>query len=128
MNIGDVRTQENTRHPLQPLIMVGTVLRFKENKIISDMLERTTAQGFGLNQMSTGLYKQEDYNQLLQLIGYSFSGIYGLSDSDLDTAEQAQFIDEKDARIAVLEKQLQDLKDAIREPIAALFGKHPDDL
>jgi hypothetical protein len=94
------------------------------------MLDKATAHGFDLNFISKSGYKQEDYTQLLQLIGYSFYGIHysKISGADLNTAEQAQFIDEKDARIAVLEKQLQSLKDAIREPIAELFEIHPDDL
>lgn len=68
------------RQPMQPVVMdsVGSV-RFKENKIISDMLDFCQSHGFGLNEMAVRGYEKDDTSQLMQLIGYTVSGYGGLS-------------------------------------------------
>jgi hypothetical protein len=58
-------------HPLQPIYTDehGTI-RFKNNPIIEWILE----QAGGLNAVAKRFERGEDYDQLLQLIGYSVSG------------------------------------------------------
>ena len=65
------------KHPNQPLILAedGRV-RFKKNKIVDKMLEFCTQHGYSLNEIAIEFYNDEDYVQLMQLIGYSIQG-YG---------------------------------------------------
>ncbi len=119
------------KHPIQPIGKddSGTV-RFKENKLVSLLLEQGP---FDLNQlialsMAEGL--EDDYGQLLQLIGYSVSGIprqtmseYAAFDAMTETGA-----DPRDARIAALEQMLADYRRLLRPAIASIFAIHPDDL
>ncbi|MBK9580323.1 MAG: hypothetical protein IPO40_24930 [Fibrobacteres bacterium] len=123
------------RNPIQPLSLDSRgVMRFKENKIIRNMLDRATQKGImDLNSIACEDYSQEDRQQFAQLIGYSLSGYGELSyvdDSSFATASEMAETgnDEKDARIEFLEGQLNELKSALRIPMATLFEKHPDDL
>lgn len=65
-------------HPNQPLVLdKHEVIRFRQNKIVAKMLEFCTERGCGLNEISCDdITTEEDYRQLMQLIGYSVSG-YG---------------------------------------------------
>jgi hypothetical protein len=73
------------RQPRQPIgFAEDGVIRFKENKIISWMLEMGGAgKKFDLNDIAikrhTGEFSTEDMVQLDQLIGYSVSGFGDLS-------------------------------------------------
>lgn len=80
---------------MQPVVKAadGTI-RFKENKIISDMLELCQKHGFGLNEIAMGDYEKDDRSQLMQLIGYSVSGYGNLSYS---RAKHVMRADEKAA-------------------------------
>jgi hypothetical protein len=72
--------EEEARHPEQPLVKDdhGTI-RFKENKVVSWMLEQGRAgRRFDLNTIS-GMFSDEEMYQFSQLIGYSHSGWGGLS-------------------------------------------------
>lgn len=123
------------RHPIQPLAFdAHGVIRFTENKIVRNLLDRARDKGImDLNSIACEPYSQEDRQQFAQLIGYSLSG-YG----ELSYVDDASFAvasemaeagkDEKDARIEFLETRLAELKAALREPMATLFEKHPDDL
>ena len=122
------------RHPIQPLALdeLG-VLRFQKNQIVSDLLDHASQHGMDLNTIAWKPYSVEDRRQLSQLIGYSLDGYGGLSyvdDASFDTASEMAESgkDEKDARIEFLETRLADLKKALREPMAELFEKHPNDL
>ena len=55
------------------------IIKFKENKIVSRLLEICDENGYGLNQIFIDFGETEDYIQLMQLIGYSFSGYSELS-------------------------------------------------
>jgi hypothetical protein len=69
------------KHPRQPILLAAdNVVRFKENKIVSWMLEmgRLGAK-FDLNVIALQDFSQEDRIQLAQLIGYSVSGFGDLS-------------------------------------------------
>ena len=119
------------KQPIQPLVVDqhGT-LRFKENTIVRYLLDNG---GINLNDLARIEFSQDDCMQFAQLIGYSLSGFSDLSYVDDATFEAAtamaeQGMNYKDARIATLAEKLDSLKQALREPIAELFGVHPDDL
>lgn len=119
------------KQPIQPLVtdQHGT-LRFKENSIVSYLLDNG---GINLNDLARIEFSQDDRMQFAQLIGYSLSGFSDLSYVDDATFEAAtamaeQGVNYKDARIATLAEKLNSLKQALREPMAELFGVHPDDL
>jgi hypothetical protein len=67
-------------HPMQEVVRVGKVPRFRENKLISILLAEAEKSGFDLNTVALmnarGEVEDHDVIQLMQLIGYSVSG-YG---------------------------------------------------
>lgn len=78
---------QNPKHPVQPLIMVDGVLRFKENKAISWVLDKGNLD---LNRMHAQGFSQEDLEQVSMLVGYSLSGFGGLSHVSDETYERAE--------------------------------------
>jgi hypothetical protein len=74
-------------HPMQPLVQdaFGTV-RFRENKIVSFLLDRGP---YDLNKLCVMDWPEGDYTQLMQLIGYSVSGYGELSSSPRDLTQRA---------------------------------------
>lgn len=125
------------KNPIQPLIVdAHGVIRFKENKLVRALLDHGQTTGFGLNEMTRKFCAPEhadDWRQLARLIGYSLSG-YGELSYVTDDAYGAAVMmsttgmDEKDSKIAYLEEELLELRKALRDPTARLFGIHPDDL
>ena len=122
------------KHPIQPLIDVQGVIRFKANAIVEHLLD--THPACDMNTLATMTFSDDDRRQFAQLIGYSLSG-YGELRSYVDDEAYAtaQFIheghDERDATIAALRLKLAELREAIeslREPVARLLEMHPDDL
>lgn len=87
-----------------------------------------------LNDIAVRDYSDDDRQQLAQLIGYSLSGYSELSsyvDDDAYNAASSMGVgekSEKDARIETLTATLNEFRAAVREPVAKLFGVHPDDL
>lgn len=63
------------KHPIQPIEFVDNIIRFRENKIVSFLLDQYEP---GLNEIRRkqlmDLFSEEDYEQLMMLIGYSVSG------------------------------------------------------
>lgn len=122
------------RNPIQPLAKDARgALRFKKNAIVDYLLEWATARGMGMNELARMDFTQDDWQQFAQLIGYSLSGYGELSYVSDDTYNAAaamadEGLTEKDARIASLEQELFMVRSALREPIARLYGLHPDDL
>lgn len=121
------------KHPIQPIEKTKGVARFKENKIVSYLLEVGQRNGAGLNELAAMPFSQEDRTQLAQLIGYSLSGFSELnyvSDDDYKAAAEMEAgqKNEDQARIATLEKELKAIRKGLRAPVARLFGIHPDDL
>lgn len=113
------------RHPIQPLERDEQgVIRFKRNAIV-DYLAKDR-----LNEIGAMDFSQEDREQLRQLIGYSHSGIPACSAEVWDAAETIYKagVSELEARCNHLRDELTALKAAIREPIARLYGVHPDNL
>jgi hypothetical protein len=69
------------KHPMQPIeYTLDGVIRFKKNAIVDFLLNWASDRGMSLNEIAImrhrGQFSQEDYEQLMQLIGYSVSG-YG---------------------------------------------------
>ena len=125
------------KNPIQPLSKDEQgVVRFKENVLVRALLDHGQDTGLGLNELARKFYTPDhadDWQQLAQLIGYSLSGYSDLSYvSDNAYGAAAMMADlgmtEKDARITHLEQELHMIRAALREPIARLYGLHPDDL
>ena len=63
------------RRPIQPLVLDNHgVIRFKENSIVRALLDYSTTNGFGLNEIECQQPSAEDSTPLMQLIGYRVSG------------------------------------------------------
>ena len=124
------------RYPIQPVYTDehGTK-RFRENKIVSFVLDRSREGGVGLNELARIAFPPEDWRQFTQLLGYSLRGWGDLScvtDLDLTEAEEiASGKDARDARIAALEQELERVNralEAMRKPLAELFSVAEEDL
>lgn len=79
---------------MQPLVLVDDVVRFKCNRIVRWMLDVLGTKGITLNTLAltfktTGSDK-DDYQQLMQLIGYSVSGYGDLSCRDRNVLDKAR--------------------------------------
>lgn len=122
------------KHPIQPLVTdAHGVVRFKENAIVNALLNFASTRGMSLNEIARMGFEANDREQFAQLIGYSLSGAGSLSYITDYTYEVAEAMHEKglteeQARIAYLEQEISALRSALVEPMARLFGKHPDDL
>lgn len=121
--------------PFQPIYTDehGTY-RFQKNSIVEWLLE---AGPFDMNVIALTDFPQEDRIQFAQLIGYSVSGFSELGYVPTDRADIAQQIaesgltTEREATNVELEfyrTKLKALREALLEPIAELYGIHPDDL
>lgn len=67
---------KKAKHPQQPIIEVEGIIRFKENKIVSYLLDNG---GIDMNKLAILPFSKEDRIQFAQLIGYSVSGFSNLS-------------------------------------------------
>lgn len=120
-----------SKHPVQPLELDSHgVLRFKENAIVRHLLDNG---GIGLNALARLDFTQDDREQFNQLIGYSLSGYGSLGFVSDETYETARLMHERgvpehEARLAYLSEELEAVRDALRAPVARLYGIHPDDL
>lgn len=61
---------------LQPIHVVGEVIRFKKNAIVEFLLREG---GFDMNSLGSMGFSKADQEQFAQLIGYSVSGFGELS-------------------------------------------------
>lgn len=118
------------KNPIQPLYTDehGT-LRFKPNAIVMWLKEQGR---FNMNELAAIDCSQSDREQFAMLIGYSLGGFSSLSYVSDDTYNAAQLMSEgktqEQALIESLQKEINDLRKSLVEPMARLFGKHPDDL
>ena len=128
--------RKKLKHPIQPIADDGQgVLRFKDNPIVRRLLDEGP---FDMNQLAMWAHNDpsitaDDERQFAQLIGYSLSGFGSLSYCDDETYEAAARMAQEDkseleARVEYLEELVRMLRRELREPVAALFGVHPDDL
>lgn len=116
--------------PIQPLYTDehGTT-RFKANAIVRYILDNG---GVNMNRLAVIDFSREDREQFAQLIGYSLSGFGSLSYATDETYETAEAMfkegkTETQARIEYLETEIAALRESLVEPMARLFGRHPDD-
>lgn len=119
------------KHPMQPLELVNGVLRFRANKIVRALLEHSQKAGFGLNELARFPHSKEDWSQFAQLIGYSHSGAAAyLTNDELDAAARMHEAGETeaDARARIAEERLERVRIGMRDTVADLYDKHPDDL
>lgn len=79
-------------HPMQPIIMVGNVVRFKENAMVRRLLDVAGKHGCSLNDLAGMGFSAEDHMQLAQLIGYSVSGYGDLSFASAESVATADMI------------------------------------
>ena len=79
-------------HRMQRIDNVDGVARFRRNRIVSLLLD---GGPFDLNQISKMEFSNEDYTQLMQLIGYSVSGYGELSTSPSKMVMKADMIVDK---------------------------------
>lgn len=121
-----MKNLKNTHHPIQP---IGKdehgVVRFKKNAIVCYLLDNG---GIDLNAIARLQFSREDREQFAQLIGYSVCGASDLSYVSSEVIEAASDGGADADRIKFLRGQLDRLREALRVPMAELFGKHPDDL
>ncbi len=76
------------KHPIQPLeLKDDNIIRFKENKIVSFLLN---AGPFDMNQLAMMPFDDEDREHFAQLIGYSLCGFGELSYVSDETYEKAE--------------------------------------
>jgi len=125
------------KNPIQPFVTDkhGT-LRFKANTIVQHLLD--THPTCDMNKLACMDFTDDDRQQFAQLIGYSLSGYSELrsyvDDQAYATAvklSNSQGMTNAEARIAVLEEEIADLREAasaLRGPVAVLLGMHPDNL
>lgn len=93
------------KHPVQPLVWCGDVVRFKANALVCRLLDFATEHGLGLNELVrehwSKPFAREDWEQLYQLIGYSASGYGDVAYSvDDDSDEEAAIISHASADAA----------------------------
>lgn len=89
----DKSVKRRGRHPMQPIVAVKGVARFKENKIVSMLLD--THPTIDLNILARMDFSRADRNQFAQLIGYSVSGFGDLGYCyPSDVAEADEYVNE----------------------------------
>lgn len=128
-----VNLETHVIHPIQPLVDVNGVVRFKKNAIVEYLLDNG---GIDLNEIARKEFTREDREQFAQLIGYSYGGACDLSymsDTVLEVAENEYLSrksgkDQKDIRIAYLEGKLRALRETLADALHDFFEIHVDDL
>ena len=76
--------------PIQPIEDDGTgVLRFRENRIVSFLLDKAACAGVDMNTLAMMSFTDEEKAQFAMLIGYSFGGWSELSYVDDKTYARA---------------------------------------
>lgn len=122
------RQEAAGRHPIQPIEADDKgVWRFRSNPLVKHLLDHG---GMDLNRLfAECACSKADRDQFNMLIGYS---VDGLPWQDYETAGAVDLMmdgqSEAEARIDVLTIQLRKIREGLREPVAALFHKHPSDL
>lgn len=119
------------KNPIQPIVEIDGVIRFKRNAIVCYLLE---SGAFDLNDLARKDFSKDDRQQFAQLIGYSLSGYGDLTSYVTDDAYNAaeamatKGLTEDQARIQTLEEELTAIRNGLLAPVARLFNMHPDDL
>jgi hypothetical protein len=119
------------KQPIQPTeIDEQGTLRFRKNALVCHLLDNG---GIDLNKLAAVPCSREDREQFAQLIGYSLSGFSELSyvsdETYLAAAKMHEMgVSDTQARLTVLTDLVMKLRAELRDPMAELFGVHPDDL
>jgi len=121
------------KHPIQPIETERGSPRFKQNSIVLYLLRLCEENKLcDMNRLACMSFTKDDRVQFAQLIGYSLNGFSELGYVDDDTYNAAEHMAAgktmEQAKIETLEGQLRAIRIALREPMAHLFGVHPDDL
>lgn len=77
--------------PMQPVAEVKATVRFVQNTCVRSLLDHSTKNGFGLNELAMEEHTPEHRMQFAQLIGYSVNGYRTLSyvsDESLEAADE----------------------------------------
>lgn len=117
-------------HPIQDIETDDHgILRFKENKIVTYLLDNGP---YDMNDLAVLEFSQEDREQFAQLIGYSLCGFSELSytsDEIIESADKmAEGKRELEARNEYLRQKLENIKEKGAELTTELYNIHPDDL
>lgn len=93
-----------TKQPIQPIYLDELkTARFKPNVVVRRLLDESTSRGYSLNELRGEVDRDEtlldDYQHLMQLIGYSVDGYADLSTHSEEVLAAA------DARVAFLLEQ-----------------------
>lgn len=118
-------------HPIQKTeVSADGVIRFRQNAIVRYLLD---SGRIDMNQIARADFSREDREQFAMLIGYSLGGF-----AELDYVSEEVWVaatkmhedglNEVEARNEHLRETLETVKQALREPVASLFGIHLDDL
>lgn len=102
------------KHPMQYI----KKNRFVENKIITMLVD-----AYNLNKIAAMDFDNDDYDQLLQLMGYSTSGVPYRDQDKYDITDDDQASPE-----TVFEEKYKELKNSLRPIMADLFNKCEEDL
>jgi hypothetical protein len=118
------------KHPIQKIVKVDNVDRFTENSLVRHLVDSypNGLNGLCITRHEKG-FDKADWDQLMMLIGYSVSAA-PISHDILDVADIMvdEELTEEQAKIKHYEQLIAKLREALREPMADLFQKHPDDL
>lgn len=127
-------SEQKPSHPIQPLVETDSgVLRFKENRIVSYLLDVARQHGVDMNELAVMDFSDEDREQFAQLIGYSASGFCELSYVSVETMNAVDLMadgqsDPMAAENAALKASLMSMKETLKPLVSDLFDIHPDDL
>jgi divalent metal cation (Fe/Co/Zn/Cd) transporter len=85
---------KDLKHPMQPIGWDSSkIIRFKVNKIVELLLDTSKLDLNDIAMMNArGIFNKDDYDQLMQLIGYSVCGYSDLSSSPEETVKEANRI------------------------------------
>ncbi len=87
-----VTDEEAATRPMQKVVWVEDIIRFRENAIVLMLLDEGP---FDMNKIARRNFSQEDREQFAQLIGYSVSGAGDLSYMSAATISRADIEAEK---------------------------------
>lgn len=83
------------KHPMQSIVLVDGVARFKANQIVCRLLELCPLD---INQIARMPFSADDREQFAQLIGYSVSGFGDISYASAEVVRAADEAAEELAR------------------------------
>ncbi len=79
--------------PMQPIVMTPSkVVRFKENRMVSALLDFGDIHGMGMNKLARMEFTAEERMQFAQLVGYSVGGYGTLSYASAESVAKADAV------------------------------------